>query len=364
MNIEFSSERWKDTQQTYMAWWAGKLERPLTAVTVKNRDPGRPKPELPYHQFTSFYDLSVPAAAIVDRWIYELECTRFLGDAFPTIWPNFGPGCIAAFMGMDLVNGKDTVWFQNKKQTEPKELSLVANVDTPWYQRCAEILRVAVDRFEGRVQIGMPDLGGNLDIVSSYRPGELLLMDLYDCPEDIKRLTWEAHEAWWWYFDALNDILQPANPGYTAWTPLFSTEPYYMLQCDFAYMISPDMFKEFVKPELEASCRKLVNPFYHLDGPGQLSHLDYLLKMRNLKGIQWVPGAGQPGPGEWSEVYRRIRNAGLLAHIIPHGESMETFDKVVENLGSAQGLYYMIDIPPEQAALAEEWIGMCCSPDY
>ena len=356
MNIDFSAERWEQVKTTYRAWWAGKLERPLLAVTVRDRDPGRPEPDLPYCPFTSFYDLSVPAEVIVDRWLYELECTRFLGDAFPSIWPNFGPGSIAAFMGMNLVNGENTVWFHCDDPLEPQELSFTATADTLWYQRCAEIMRVAVQRFEGQVQIGMPDLGGNLDIVSSYRPGERLLMDLYDCPEDIKRLTWEAHEAWWWYFNELNTILQPGNPGYTAWTPLFSTEPYYMLQCDFAYMISPDMFVEFVQPELEATCRKLVNPFYHLDGPGQLAHLDHLLEIPNLKGIQWVPGAGQPGPGEWPEVYHRIRDAGRRAQVIAEGEPMATFGKVAEQLGSASGLYFHENVAPELAESVREWI--------
>jgi len=39
----------------------------------------------------------------------------------------------------------------------------------------------------------MTDLGGNLDILSTFRPGTDLLLDLYDHPEDVKRLTGEAH---------------------------------------------------------------------------------------------------------------------------------------------------------------------------
>jgi 5-methyltetrahydrofolate--homocysteine methyltransferase len=325
------------------------------AVTVRDRDPGRPEPELPYHLFTSFYDLSVPAEAIVDRWVYELECTRFLGDAFPSLWPNFGPGAIAAFMGLELKNGGNTVWFHCEHPVAPPELSLAATDDNRWFRRCAEIMRVAVDRFEGMVQIGMPDLGGNLDVVASYRPAELLLMDLYDYPADIKRLTWEAHEAWWWYFDAFNAILRPSNPGYTAWTPLLSPDPYYMLQCDFCYMIGPDMFVEFVQPELDAMCRRLANPFYHLDGPGQLPHLDHLLTIPNLKGIQWVPGAGQPDPDGWPNVYRRIHNANRLAHVIGGKDPMQCFDTVVAQLGTASGLYYITAVAPDQAADAAAW---------
>jgi hypothetical protein len=44
------------------------------------------------------------------------------------------------------------------------------------------------ERFQGVVQIGMPDLGGNLDILASFRPNEKLLLDLVDEPEEVKRL--------------------------------------------------------------------------------------------------------------------------------------------------------------------------------
>ena len=96
-------------------------------------------------------------------------------------------------------------------------------------------------------------------------------MDLYDAPEAVESKALEAHAMWWRYFQAFDQIIQPAHRGYSAWTPLYSQTPYYMLQCDFAYMISTPMFDRFVKPELQATCRRLANPFYHLDGRGQLA---------------------------------------------------------------------------------------------
>jgi len=197
-----------------------------------------------------------------------------------------------------------------------------------------------MDRWQGSVQVGMTDLGGNLDILSTFRSSEKLLYDLYDHPDEVKRLTWEAHEVWWQYFDAFNAILQPRNPGYTAWAPIFSGEPSYMLQCDFCYMLGPDMFEEFVLPKLTASCKKLKNAFYHLDGPGQLPHLDMLLSIPELKGIQWIPGAGQPPIEEWTDVLKKIRDAGKLIQMYtsqsPQG--IEALDIIAGKLGSAKGI--------------------------
>ncbi|GAG04559.1 unnamed protein product, partial [marine sediment metagenome] len=53
---------------------------------------------------------------------------------------------------------------------------------------------------------------------------------------------------------------------------------------------------------------------YHLDGPKQLIHLDDLLSIPSLTGIQWVPGAGAlPSIDEkWMPVYNKIQAAGKL----------------------------------------------------
>jgi hypothetical protein len=340
MNLDFSESRWERTVETYDAWWRGELDRPLIALVARDRDPGRPEPDLPYYRFASMYDPDVSAEAIADRWLYELECCRFLGDAFPHVHPNFGPGSIAAFLGLDLVNGEETVWFHCKNPAELPDLSFRIDEDNAWLRRCLDVIRAMAEQYRGMVQIAMPDIGGNLDILSSFRPSELLLLDLYDYPDDVKRLTWEAHEAWWHYYELLNGVLRPANRGYTAWTPLLSATPYYMLQCDFSYMIGPDMFDEFVRPELVASCLRLGNPFYHMDGPGQIPHLDSLLSIPELKGVQWVPGAGQPGPHGWPEIYERIREKGRFCHVVGHDGGIRNLEAVADVLGGGRGLYY------------------------
>ena len=287
----------------------------------------------------------MPAEAIVDRWDYDMRTRKFLGDAFPCAWLNFGPGVLATFLGARLENTADTAWYHPPGIKDIRDLHFELNPDDVWFRRISDIYRACVDRWQGEVQIAMTDLGGNLDILSTFRPSERLLLDLYDHPDEVKRLTWEAHECWFQAFEAFNAILQPSNPGYTAWTPIYSEDPYYMLQCDFCYMIGPDMFDEFVKPELAATCQRLGNPFYHLDGPGELPHLDSLLAIDELKGVQWVPGDGAPPQREWPQVYRKIREAGKLIQLL---DIHDTLDPIAEALGSARGIIAIGGMPIEQ----------------
>lgn len=356
MPIRFDAQRWAQVQADAAAWWAGDLARPLFNLAVWGQDPGRPEPTLRHEGFQSFYPLDVPAEAIVDRWDYDLSRGRFIGDGFPVIWPNFGPGVAAAFLGGELQNGMDTVWFHPKGEPELADLQFRFDPNNVWLQRIADLYRAGLVRWEGLVQLGYTDIGGNLDMLASFRPGEKLLYDLYDDPHTVKRLTWELHEMWWQIYSYYTDLLQPVNPGYTAWTSIFSAEPYYMLQCDFCYMIGPEMFDEFVKPELAESCKKLTHAFYHLDGPGELPHLDSLLTIPELKGVQWVPGDGQPDVGHWPEVYRKIRDAGKLIQVFTsqYAGGLEIVDVLADQLGSAEGIVVIGSVAPEDTDRAAE----------
>jgi len=65
-----------------------------------------------------------------------------------------------------------------------------------------------------------------------------------------------------------------------------------------------------------------------------LNHLDSLLGIADLKGVQWVPGAGQPDCGAWPEVYEKIQRAGKLVQFLG---SLDELDRVVDRIGSARG---------------------------
>ena len=330
------------------------MDRPLIQVVFTDCDPGRDEPDLPsYNGVTAFYGLDTPPQAIVDRWDYDLSCRRYAGDAFPSIFPNFGPGVISAFLGAELINGDDTVWFNLPSSRDISDIHFQYPGRTLWLDRIKDVYRAAAKYWAGSVQVSMTDLGGNLDILNPFRPGEKLLLDLYDAPEQVKRLTWEAHDCWFKYYQEIQRVIEPTNPGYSAWAGIYSPVSYYMLQCDFSYMIGPDMFDEFVKPELTESCRRLGRSFYHLDGPGALVHLDSLLAIDELDGIQWIPGPGQGPLTQWLDVLGRIRNAGKLLQLVNVDDTFEMnfdlLDEVVNELGSRKGI-----IAPIKAPISEE----------
>lgn len=341
MPIDFSHERWEKIKDTYRKWWAGELGRPIVPIALLGRDPGRPQPKAPLLTQANCHDFSILVEDLIDTIDYMLSSVEFLGDAYPYFNMDvFGPGVIAAYLGARLDNSSGQVWFYPPRDDLPiQEIHFEYNPNNVWFKRTKELYRAGIDRWGGQVLMGMTDIGGNMDILSAFRPGEKLLFDLIDHPEEVKRLIWEAHEAWHHYYNELNAILQPVNPGYSDWSTIYSEQPSYMLQCDFSYMISPKMFDEFAKPELAATCKCLPQSFYHLDGIGQIPHLDSLLEIEELDGVQWVPGDGKPNCAHWPEIYQKINAAGKKIHLIT-GE-FEAVDAVIEQIGTANGVAHL-----------------------
>jgi 5-methyltetrahydrofolate--homocysteine methyltransferase len=349
--IDFSAERWERVKSESRRWWRGELKRPLICLTCGRPAPS-PAPPLAPKGFTAHYPAEVTPDQIVDVWTHGLSATTFVADAFPCVWPNFGPGVAAAFLGCTPHNRPESVWFHPAKPETIDSLRLAYDPDNRHLARVRDVMRAAARRWQGSVQVGMTDLGGTLDILSSFLPGEQLLLDLVDKPDAVLRQIWKIHDLWFAYFDELDRLHRHVNPGYTAWTPIFSEQPYYMFQCDFAYMISPEMFRTFVRPEFQACCRRVPHGFYHLDGIGQLPHLDDLLSIPELKGIQWVPGDGQPDITHWPEVYRRIRKAGKLVQIFS-GQARagwRALDAIAEQIGSAEGIVMIGGFNPSERA--------------
>ena len=335
MAIDFDARRWERVKANSAKWWAGELKRPLIQVMMKDRDPGRPEPGTPWQEYQTRYADDVTPEQIADRWEYYLSQHYYLGDAFPAVNVNFGAGVVAALLGCNTVVDNRTVWFTPPREMTVDQIELKFDPEHKWLKRIEAVVEAMGQRLTGQAQIGMADLGGTLDILSSFRPSEGLLFDMVDAPETVEKLVWQTHHLWRQYFERIDTILRKYNSGWTCWTPMYSQEPYYMFQCDLCYMIGPEMFDRFVKPELAACCKWMKHGFYHLDGVGQLPHLDSLLAIPELKGVQWIPGSGRPDPALWPDVITKIRKAGKLVQIY---SSMELFDALADKIGSVEGI--------------------------
>ena len=356
MNIRFDREDWTRVKASHAAWWKGELERPLIHTKVRI-DSAPAACAAPLLSQANCNDFSYSPEALVERMDAELSSYEYYADSFPFVnFHTFGPGVAAAFCGAKLDNSSGSVWFFPPEEKAIEEISIRYNPDNVWTRRIKDIYRAGGEKWKGNVLMSMPDLGGVMDIVATFVGTENLLLALYDAPEEVKRLTGEAHAA---FMDAYRDLSatlrEIGNPGFSDWDGLYSEEPSYVLQSDFAYMVGPEMFKEFIFGDLQEGCRELTNVIYHMDGIGQLAHLPQLLAMENLKAIQWVPGAGQPTGLCWMDVYRQIIASGRGCEVVA---PKEEFLEIRKEL--SRGLYYKADF--RDCAEAEAFLKMAGVP--
>lgn len=342
--LQFTEEDWARVERDTIAWWQGELDRPLVYLAVQH-PVNRPKP----FGYQSNYPLDMPAEEVVDQYEPWLEATRYYADAFPWLWINFGPGIVAGFLGAhvnSVTDPSETVWFTPTRQAAIQDLELAYDPDNVWWQRVQAVTRALVERFGNMVQLGHTDLGGNLDILASFLTTEQLLFDVVEQPEAVDRAVRQVTELWLRYYDEHEAVIRAGGKGCrgtSSWTPIWSPGRTYMLQSDFAYMISPKMFERYVMPDLEAVCARLDHAFYHLDGKNQIPHLKYLLALESLHGIQWIPGDGQPSPDQWLDLLARIRDGGKRCEVMVTPEGAL---RIVKNLGG-KGFHLVINTVPE-----------------
>jgi hypothetical protein len=314
---------WTAHRTTWNRWWAHDLPRPIVMTQTQTTAP----PDRP-----AWWGCQLPgvpagttAAEIAAAAEADLLATEFHGDAFPKYWLNFGPGSLAACLGCGLHATPETTWFTPGIHAGKAIADVtVPEMGGPWLQRIAEVGRACLERFGRRAVVSFSDFGGNLDIVASMRDSQQLLMDLMDDPAEVDRLQREVTARWWTAYQAELAMAAPYGMGTSPWAPIWSEKRCYMLQSDFCYMISPKQFARWVVPDLADICTRIPHGFYHLDGKGELPHLDNLLAVPGLQGVQWIPGDGNPCSADphWRSVLTRIRAAGKLVQLYSPGSAM------------------------------------------
>lgn len=339
--MNFMKERFERLVTDAEKWWEGELERPLIQVSLFDNNGYR---EQKRQNLRDIYDFDLSPAEVAAHLEKRLDKTVYLGDGFPTYYMRTtGYLGVALGQGYDIDRERGTVWYKKMDIGGLEELEIKLDLSNPLYLRSLELLKAVQEHFQGGIALGIGDLGGVIDILAAMRGAYELLMDLYDCPEELSRLSQDVHREFMNVFNATNSMIDTSvTPGYTDWATMLSRRPYFMTQCDFAYMISTEMFDEFCKPILVQECKKIDRVCYHLDGEGQVRHLDSMLSIEELKGVQWIPGEGATPVNRWPEVFRKIRKANKIAQAFITGvNELSYIDDIVEQVGSTKGLCFI-----------------------
>jgi hypothetical protein len=339
---------WDVTRTHYLDWWCHEGLVLLIAglPTLDTPRDGAVPPEEPHSLVERYTDplwFARNQRAILAR-------SLFPADNLPIAHVDYGVVQLAACFGAEPHFAEDTVWYADCCPIPEACPALRLTKTEPWWQRykaiMLEVLRLSSPQppAGGDYLVGAPAFGSNLDVLAQLRGAQNLLCDLLDRPGWVHEKLAEINESFFVAFDDYYRHIQlpDGSSAYTffhLWGPGKTSQ----VQCDFAAMISPAMFREFVIPPLRQQCAWLDHSLFHLDGPHCIGHLEHLLALEELDAVQWTPGAGQPGAGDptWYELYTRILQAGKSVQIL--GASVAEAQRILDTFGP-RGVFLSVDV--------------------
>lgn len=329
---------WEKTKERYIEFWNRENHgRPLFGIRGfrGGKPPELARPESLEQMWTDSGFITANARKTIESRVYG-------GESFPIVCADLGPDLFGAIVGGGIEFAWDTSWARRVCGEDDWEaLRLGFDEDNPWWKLIdGQLADIARDS-RGDYLVGFADWHGGCDALVSLFGPEAVSLALYDHSAAVKRLTMELYGVFREVMARSHERTKHVQQGTTHWTGLWHPGMWYSTSCDFNILLSPRMFEEFVLPELELELEFLEASIYHLDGPGAFRHLDRLLELPKLNGIQLVYGSGAPPAVHWLPELKRIQAARKCIHITCKPSELGTLLREL----TPEGLF--LDIQPE-----------------
>ena len=294
---------------------------------------------------------------IVDRYRYFCQTHAFLGESFPNLNIDFGPGSLASYLGSEIGFKEDTVWFNKCLDSWDGVPKLTFDPENKWFKKHLQLAKDCQALAGDDFYVDMPDLMENIDVLASLRGAQDILFDLLDEPEMIGERIQEVTDIYYEYYDRFYDVIKDEEGGnaYTVfqiWGPGTPVK----LQCDFSAMMSPEDFRKYIQPSLRSQSENVDHVLYHLDGPAAIKHMDALMEIEGIDALQWTSGdAGPDGTlPDWDVIYDKAIAAGKSIWVKVYSGEFEDWirnvDRIVNKYGSHSLFLLFPEMSMEQAA--------------
>ena len=376
-NALINKKNWEETKQKWTDYWNHcNTGRPLMCVIARkpeieqyaNGEPGHSNNyrdvicqgkyyNLPEElKWKDMEDKYLDPDRMVARYRYFCETHEFLGESFPNIPIDLGPGSMALYLGSGIGYNEDTVWFTKCYEELEDAPELKFDPNNEWFVKHLAIAKRCKELAGDDFLVDMPDLMENLDVIASLHGTTETMCDIAVEPEEITQRIEEIEKAYEPVVDQFYDAIKDENGGnaYTVfqiWGPGKTAK----VQSDVSVMISPETFREFVQPSLRRQTEKLDHALFHLDGAGMIRHLDAILEIDGIEALQWTSGDDKPDGTmpEWDEIYDKTIAAGKSIWVKVYTGEFEDWirnsDRIVKKYGSHSLFFLFPEMSLEQA---------------
>jgi hypothetical protein len=297
-----------------------------------------------------------------DRWLdvdfqlrafeESLRKTRFLGETFPVFWPNLSAVVYNLFLGQAADFDDVTAWTHPCIDDLRQLPELKVQRDNLYFRTIEVSTARALERAAGRFLVGYTDMYAGIDCAAGLRGTEQMCLDLVMDPEGIHRLIDRAFVEYPDVYRCFDNTLKKHEQLSVTWMNLPSFETFNVLACDFAVNISPIHFDEFCMPILRREADLFTHNIFHVDGPGVARHIDSIMTLPNLAGIQWVQGYGVDQPiMQWIPLIKKVQAAGKSMIIDLQLDELDEFMSKIDPTGI---MLWIPAAPEDQQAVLDK----------
>ncbi len=334
---------WDEIKQRYEQYWNRQNKTPLLSVTAPKKGKSYDYPEpIDSNQFWFDADWIVGACRAGN------ETTYFAGDAYPCVSPSLGTGLMSALLGLPLNYNESSSWVEHKHGGLSQFTDFTLDKSNFYFKKMEEILtKFAEDAKNGDYIVGMVDLNTLFDGVASLVGAEDLCYELLDNPDEVKRVMREHIALYKQVFTHYSDIVTKYQGGNTNWLGIYSDIPWYFISDDFIVMISQDFFAEFTAEPLREIASFHERNLFHLDGENAVVHLDGILAIDEITGVQVQATPFVHTAELWIPHLKKIQSKGKLCMI--EARNLDDISCLIRSL-EPEGLYIRMGAQSEEEA--------------
>jgi hypothetical protein len=306
MKLEFKPD-FEQARQQWAAFWNGENKRPLVYAIL-------PKQGVkPVEQPAYLQARDGNFQPVIDQFLAWADTHEFIGEALPFCFVEWGPDTFSTFLGSELKFTPEVAPYTSWcipfiKDWDDVEIRF--RRESYWWQMTVNFIRELRRQCDSKFLINPPTLVANLDSLAAIRGTQNLLMDMIICPDKVKKALDAICRAHTEVLEEYSKELAFDMYGSISIEGTYCAGKHVRPQCDVSAMISPDMFREFVKPCLEYEINETDASAYHLDGSGAIKHIEALCEIKKLGVISFCPSAGNDEGKDWSGLQKRIDDLG------------------------------------------------------
>lgn len=305
---------WGNSKKRWEAFWRRDvLDRPVMRITAPRSAPLEPllaeaaytprfkdAPELEYHD----------ADQMLRRTRHTVATVAYFGEALPVFDHKWSVAQALAW-GCEPAYNEHAAWCHPLGATPDGQAPLYADEDGEGWRWLVDTARQAASGARRNFFV-RPDWGNHTgDILATLMGNYELLTMVADDPSLLKKLIGEVTQSLNALYRVMYGVIaESGNEGTVNYIGCWSPERCICLDCDISCMLSNSDFRNLFLEPIIGTMLEATHRMYHLDGLGALHHLPTLLDIKELHGIQWVPGAGKEPIAPWIPMLQRIQKAG------------------------------------------------------